>query len=95
VGKARIKELLTISAGNRLAPPVLNIDSNNILTATAWIDSISIYLALKDRYYRQESIKTTVVEVNKLAWWQIALCWAGAISVFIIIIIIIVKVWKL
>lgn len=74
LGRASIKKLLEYQAGERLKPPRVDIDDNNILTATASVDSLKIYLVLKDRYEKHTTDKVQIVEktveVNRLTWWQ-------------------------
>lgn len=73
LGQAHLRQLEEYRAGERLPPPRVDID-NNVLTATAHIDSMSIYLQLKDRY--KEAVQTdkrTVYKtefVNRLTGWQ-------------------------
>lgn len=73
LGQAHIKELLEWQGGHNLKLPQVTI-RDNVLTATAATDSMSIYLTLKDRYTehttRDEQIVTRTVEVNRLTWWQ-------------------------
>ncbi|MDR1155302.1 MAG: hypothetical protein LBL04_11395 [Bacteroidales bacterium] len=85
-GKARIRHLLDMFAGSRTKPPRISIDADNVLTAECDVDSMSVYLALKDRYYREDSRETAVVEVNRLYWWQYMLGGLGVLFVIIIII---------
>ncbi len=49
LGRARLRELREYRAGTRLPPPKVSIE-DNVLTATASIDSMEIYLTLKERY---------------------------------------------
>ena len=71
LGQVHIKELTDFKNGQRLRPPDLSI-KDNILTATSYLDSLSIYLTLRDRYTDAYHDKGTVqiVEVNRLTWWQ-------------------------
>lgn len=75
LGQVRMKELLEYRAGYRLKPPNVAID-NNVLTASAQVDSMSIYLQLKDRFEKhtsaqaQRNKETVTVEVNRLTWLQ-------------------------
>ena len=73
-GRAYLRQLEEYRAGARLPPPELSIDTNNVLTATAAIDSMEIYLTLKARHREDTSIHREVVtpgvEVNHLTWWQ-------------------------
>ena len=72
-GQIRVREVEEYRSGTRLPPPRLKI-RDNVVTASAEIDSMNIYLALKDRYQattkaeREVVIKT--VEVNRLTRWQ-------------------------
>lgn len=73
LGQAHLRELAEYRAGNRLPPPTVTI-RDNVLTATAAVDSMAIYLTLKDRYteaiQQQREVVTKTVEVNRLTWWQ-------------------------
>lgn len=73
VGQVRMRELKEYQAGSRLPPPALHL-KDNILTASASCDSLSIYLQLKDRYERHisahEQTSVQTIEVNRLTWWQ-------------------------
>lgn len=55
-----------------MKPPDVSIDNNNVLTAEAKVDSMAIYLKLKDRYRERnsEGTVTKYIEVNKLTSWQ-------------------------
>lgn len=72
-GRAHLTRLLEYRAGERVRVPEVRL-SDNILTATATVDSMSIYLAMKDRFTERvrteyiESVRT--VEVNRLNRWQ-------------------------
>lgn len=82
LGQVRIRELLEYRAGDRVKPPRLTLE-NNVLTATAETDSLSIYLQLRDRYERlvskSDTTETVIVEVNRLTWWQTLWITAGKI----------------
>lgn len=75
LGKVTMRELLEYKAGKRVKPPAIDI-TDNVLTATAQVDSLEMMLQLKDyyEYYygRNESTvtETIEVEVNRLSWWQ-------------------------
>lgn len=73
LGQVRMAQLLEYRAGERVKPPDVKV-RNNILTATAEVDSMSVYLRLKDRFERRitSSAQTVerVVEVNRLNRWQ-------------------------
>ena len=78
LGRAHLKQLNTYQAGERLMPPVITI-KDNIITTTAKIDSLNIYLKLKDRYkeVRKAEVITKTIEVNKLSRWQQFICTIG------------------
>lgn len=82
LGQAHIRELLRYRAGQRVEPPRVEI-RDNVLTATARVDSQAIYLALKDRYAekiaRTNRSEVRTVEVNRLTWWQTLWCRLGQI----------------
>lgn len=73
LGQAHLRELLEYQAGDRLKPPQVVI-RDNVLTATAEVDSMAIYLRLKDRYEERfrtdRKTETVYVETNKLTWFQ-------------------------
>jgi hypothetical protein len=85
-GKATVKQLLDMYAGARVLPPRIAIDAANVLTADCRVDSLAVYLVMKDRYYRSETAETKVVEVNRIRWWQRALMVMG-VAFFIVIVI--------
>ena len=64
-----------------MPPPKVSIDSAGVMTITTKVDSVDVYMKLKDRY--QEAIRrvetTQTVEVNKLTWWQQLWCALGKI----------------
>ena len=71
LGQVHIKELTAYKSGQRLRPPDLSV-KDNVLTATSYLDSLSIFLQLWDRYTEayHDQEKVQVVEVNRLTWWQ-------------------------
>lgn len=97
LGQAHLKELISYKSGERLKPPEIRIKSN-VLTAIAKIDSMSIYMQLKDRYkeHVKTEVKTKIVEVNVLTWWQKYWIKSGKfcnVAALGILIIFIVKKW--
>lgn len=99
LGRARIREILELQNGKHIKPPGLTL-KDNILTATAQVDSFAIFVKYRERYkqmYRsyilQES-EVTIEEVNRLHWWQKSLIWSGVISIVIFSIKIYKKVKK-
>lgn len=71
LGQVQMKRLLEWEAGKRLKPPEVTL-KDNVLTATAAVDSTAIYLTLKERLERHVSTRKEVqiVEVNRLNTWQ-------------------------
>lgn len=73
LGRARLRELREYRAGTRLPPPKVSIE-DNVLTAAASIDSMEIYLTLKERYRQdlkaEKEVIIKTVEVNRLNRWQ-------------------------
>lgn len=71
IGRVRLARLIEYQSGERIKPPSIEI-TDNILTAKSEVDSLSIYLKLRDRYkesYRDMQ-ETVIVETNKLTGWQ-------------------------
>lgn len=95
-GEAHLKELITLKSGHRLSVPMLTL-KNNILTSSTTIDSMNIYLELKERHQKEFKTKETVrfIETNKLTWWQMLWIKIGKISAIITTIIIIIGLLKL
>lgn len=54
----------------------------------------SVDVALKYPCKTIATVKTSVVEVNKLRWWQEALAWAGALCVVWLVVLIVSKIVK-
>lgn len=98
VGNVLIKQLTKYEAGERLKPPKINV-SDNILTATSEIDSMSVYLTLKDRYVERADtlkiIEMKEVEVNWLNSWQKFRLWIGNIVLILIPVGIYFKIKKI
>lgn len=100
LGQAHLKQLLEYQAGDRLHPPLVDI-TNNVLTARARIDSMAIYLQLKDRYTERNKIQrvtrtiTQTVEVNRLTWWQTLFYRLGQILTAALIVAGAIKLYKL
>lgn len=71
LGQVQMKRLLEWEAGLRLKPPAVTV-KNNVLTATAAVDSMAIYFTLKDRLERHLTTRKEVqiLEVNRLSGWQ-------------------------
>lgn len=92
--RVAVRQLNDYRAGAHMQPPRVVI-RDNILTATARVDSMSIYLTLKDRY-RTEAKTVTVTEtrteyvkVRGLFWW------AGVLSCMAATVLAGLKLWKI
>ncbi len=98
LGQAHVRQLLEYQAGERLKPPQIVI-RDNVLTATAEIDSLAIYMQLKDRYkeaVRREIVTVTqYVETNKLTWWQTLFHRLGIITALVVPVLAGLKIYKL
>ena len=91
-GRARLQEIQTLKESARLQQSIkMEADplpyQTTVITVTATVDSMGIYLTYKDRF--KESVETreieTIIEkeVNILHWWQKLLMWAGGIVITI------------
>lgn len=91
-GRARLQESQTLKESARLQQSIkMEADplpyQPTVITVTATVDSMGIYLTYKDRF--KESVETreieTIIEkeVNILHWWQKLLMWAGGIVITI------------
>lgn len=82
LGRVRIREIQSLKSGLRVRAPTLKLEGN-ALTAQAEVDSMSIYLQLRDRFetrVRNDTSSTeTVISVYRQTGWQKFLCWSGAI----------------
>lgn len=97
LGQAHIRQLIEYKAGERLPPPSVSI-KDNVLTATSKIDSLAIYMQLKDRYTesvkRETEVITKVVEVNHLTWWQTLWYRLGQIAAAVTAVVLTIKIIK-
>ena len=87
-GRARLQEIQTLKESARLQQSIkMEADplpyQPTVITVTATVDSMGIYLTYKDRF--KESVETreieTIIEkeVNILYWWQKVLMWIGIV----------------
>lgn len=99
LGQARLKQIIGYESGERVKPPDIDI-TDNVLTATAKVDSLSIYHTYKDKLkeVQKERTETKIIvkEVNKQTRWQrwmcgLGHCALGAIVIGIILIIFYLK----
>lgn len=72
-GNVLLKRILEYEAGKHVAPPKLDI-RDNVLAATAEVDSFGIFMTLWDRYMERtdylESNHKEITYVNRLTGWQ-------------------------
>lgn len=84
-GQAYLSEIMQLKSAARLHQDIRL--QANVLTATADIDSMSIYLTYKDRYRTTETTRTetntVTVTTNILKSWQKLLMFIGALTLII------------
>lgn len=92
VGEAHLKEIVELRRGERVKIPSLSLKSNK-LTVVSVVDSVDIYLKLKDRYTTkiESEVRVERVEVNILTGWQKFWMRAGQILSVISIVIALIK----
>lgn len=96
--QAHLTEISQLRSSDRISTSVTLY--NNQLLISNKIDSISVYLTLRDRYekveHKTDSLdrETITVTENVMYWWQKALMYAGAILLITCIVIIIKKFIK-
>lgn len=88
-GRARLEEIRMLRESSRLQQ-TLEVESpaepyqTTAVTVKAVVDSMGIYLTLRERHREEQQVRTveTVIEkeVNVLRWWQTALMWMGGVS---------------
>ena len=87
-GRARLQEIQTLKESARLQQSIkMEADplpyQPTVITVTATVDSMGIYLTYKDRF--KESTEAREIEfiiekeVNILYWWQKVLMWIGIV----------------
>ncbi len=86
IGRIRMARLVEYEAGERMRPPRLDI-TDNILTASTEVDSMAIYLTLRDRLEQEKTTVTdtrnteTIIEVNRPTAWQRICCWTVSLAI--------------
>lgn len=87
LGQVHIKEIERYQAGERVKPPVINLD-NNVLTLLSEQDSLNIYLKIRDRYTEKVTAdkETETVYINELKTWQKILMYLGAAFIALLLI---------
>ena len=95
-GQARLEEIRILKETARIQQTLALKD--NRLTTMAVVDSMGIYLTYKERNREEQKVQTieTVIEKesNVLKWWQKALIWMGAVTVFGIVLFGIIGILK-
>lgn len=95
-GQARLEEIRILKETARIQQTLALKD--NRLTTMAVVDSMGIYLTYKERNREEQKVQTieTVIEkeTNVLKWWQKALIWMGAVTVFGIVLFGIIGILK-
>ncbi|MFR9574293.1 MAG: hypothetical protein SNG79_01375 [Rikenellaceae bacterium] len=98
LGQAHFKELIEIRSGRDVTPPKLEL-KDNILTATAAVDSMAIYLTLKDRYTEHKQVETITVtntiETNYLTRWQKWMYNLGCIALGVLVCLVGFAIFKI
>ena len=99
-GRARLEEIRMLLESSRLQQ-TLAVESPvepyqpTAVTVRAFVDSMGIYLTLRERHREEQQVRTvdTVVEkeVNVLRWWQTALMWMGGVSLILLVVLLILK----
>ncbi len=86
MGRAYISQIVEMRDGENVSSPSLVIN-DNILTSTAIVDSMEIFMELKDKHSEHivKEVVTHVVEVNCLTVWQKITCWVGGTSIVLLI----------
>lgn len=67
-GNVLLKQLLSLQSAQKYPLSAGATVKDNRLNVTARVDSMSIYLKLKDHY--RQTVSTEIIEVNKLTTWQ-------------------------
>lgn len=87
-GRARLQEIQTLKESARLQQSIkMEADplpyQPTVITVTATVDSMGIYLTYKDRFKESTEVREieTIIEkeVNILHWWQKVLMWIGIV----------------
>ena len=103
-GRARLQEINALKESARLQQtismePEPQPYKPTVITVTATVDSMGIYLTYKERDKETAQIQKieTVIEkeVNVLKWWQKLFIWLGSISTILIILTLVYALVKL
>ena len=91
-GRARLQEIQTLKESARLQQSIkMEADplpyQPTVITVTATVDSMGIYLTYKDRFKESTEVREieTIIEkeVNIIYWWQKVLMWIGGIVIMV------------
>lgn len=95
-GEARLLEIEQLRNSLR-AQTTLSLEDNRLEVKTV-VDSMEIYLTLRDRFRETESTKTITitetVEVNVLHWWQEVLVRIGVVALSAIVLWIVFRLFR-
>lgn len=95
-GEARLLEIEQLRNSLR-AQTTLSLEDNRLEVKTV-VDSMAIYLTLRDRFKETEKVETITVtetvEVNILHWWQEVLIRVGAVSLVVLVLWVVFKLLK-
>lgn len=90
VGNVLLKELTDYRAGRYIQPPQIKV-VENVITVTAEVDSLLVYITWKERF-KQAETKTTATETEQVKvrgpFWYIGLVFAAGAFLSVVIIII-------
>lgn len=95
-GEARLLEIEQLRNSLR-AQTTLSLEDNRLEVKTV-VDSMEIYLTLRDRFRETENTKTITitetVEVNVLHWWQEVLVRVGVVALSAIVLWIVFRLFR-
>ncbi|MCD7963029.1 MAG: hypothetical protein LUF90_05655 [Rikenellaceae bacterium] len=98
IGQVRMKELIEYRQGDKVSIPQVKI-SENILISSVVVDSMDIYLSLKDFYEerisnREERV-TEIIEIVRMSGWQRFWCRIGQACGMLLTIVFILRMNRL
>lgn len=98
LGKVRLREILSLKASGRISPPMLRV-KNNVMYVQAKIDTMSIYLSMKNRVEKHvannTNSNTKICTIYKQRTWQKILCWSGALGWIAVLGCLMLKLYQL
>lgn len=97
LGRVRIKEILSLKSGLKVRAPSLKLVGNTLM-AQAEVDSMSIYLQVRDRYLTRikssTSLTEKVIPIYRQKEWQKFLCWSGMLAWLVLLLYGTIKVYS-